>query len=178
MSSSVEYPYLSKPYYPHHANICGKIKTQLNQSLQLLSPNSQEIDCNLSLHYHFVCKSSLWRTKSTETFRSNLWIKSSNLLYKVSFWDQHTRTHEPNMLCACFCIVYELGMFFLYFYVYIIVHTIFRTSLVAQMIKCLPTMPETRVQSLGQKDPLEKEMATHPSTLAWRTPWMEGSGRL
>ena len=67
---------------------------------------------------------------------------------------------------------------FLYFYVYIIVHTIFRTSLVAQMIQCLPTMPETRVQSLGQKDPLEKEMATHSSTLAWKTPWMEESGGL
>ena len=48
------------------------------------------------------------------------------------------------------------------------------TSLVAQMVKRLPTMRETRVQSLGQEDPLEKEMATHSSTLAWKIPWMEG----
>ena len=53
-----------------------------------------------------------------------------------------------------------------------------RTSLVAQMVKCLPTMWETRVQSLGWEDPLEKEMATHSSTLAWRIPWMEEPGGL
>ena len=46
------------------------------------------------------------------------------------------------------------------------------------MVKHLPTMWETRVQSLGQEDPLEKEMATHSSTLAWRIPWMEEHGRL
>ena len=52
------------------------------------------------------------------------------------------------------------------------------TSLVAQTIKCLPTMQETRVRSLGREDPLEKEMATHSSTLAWKIPWMEKPGRL
>ena len=52
------------------------------------------------------------------------------------------------------------------------------TSLVAQMVKHLPTMRETRVQSLGWEDPLEKEMATHSSTLAWRIPWMEEPGKL
>ena len=51
-------------------------------------------------------------------------------------------------------------------------------SLVAQMVKHLPTMPETWVQSLGQEDPLEKEMATHSSTLAWKIPWTEKPGRL
>ena len=45
--------------------------------------------------------------------------------------------------------------------------------LVAQMVKHLPTMWKTRVQSLGQEDPLEKEMATHSSTLAWKIPWTE-----
>ena len=48
-----------------------------------------------------------------------------------------------------------------------------KTSLVAQMVKHLPTMWETRVQSLGQEDLLEKEMATHSSILAWKIPWME-----
>ena len=52
------------------------------------------------------------------------------------------------------------------------------TSLVAQMVKRLPTMRETWVQSLGQEDPLDKEMATHSSTLAWKIPWMEEPGRL
>ena len=51
-------------------------------------------------------------------------------------------------------------------------------SLVAQTIKRLPTMQETGVQSLGQEDLLEKEMATHSSILAWRIPWMEEPGRL
>ena len=52
------------------------------------------------------------------------------------------------------------------------------TSLVAQMVKHLPTMRETRVRSLGQEDPLEKEMATHCNTLAWKIQWKEGPGRL
>ena len=51
-------------------------------------------------------------------------------------------------------------------------------SLIAQLVKNLPAMQETWVQFLGQKDPLEKEMATHSSTLAWRTPWTEKPGRL
>ena len=53
-----------------------------------------------------------------------------------------------------------------------------RDSLVAQMVKNLPAMRETWVQSQGWKDPLEKEMATHSSTLAWKIPWMEEPGRL
>ena len=51
-------------------------------------------------------------------------------------------------------------------------------SPVAQTIKRLPTMWETRVRSLGWEDPLEKEMATHSSTLAWRMPWTEEPSRL
>ena len=46
------------------------------------------------------------------------------------------------------------------------------------MVKYLPAMRETWVRSLGWKDPLEKEMATHSSTLAWKIPWMEESGGL
>ena len=53
-----------------------------------------------------------------------------------------------------------------------------QTSLVAQMVKRLPTMRETRVQSLLWEDPLEKEMAPHSSILAWKIPWMEEPGRL
>ena len=46
------------------------------------------------------------------------------------------------------------------------------------MVKHLPTMRETRVRSLGGEDPLEKETASHSSTLAWKIPWMEEPGRL
>ena len=46
------------------------------------------------------------------------------------------------------------------------------------MVKCLPTMQETLFQSLDQEDLLEKEMATHSSTLAWKIPWKEDPGRL
>ena len=51
-------------------------------------------------------------------------------------------------------------------------------SLVAQMVKPLPAMWETWVQSLGWEDPREKEMATHSSTHAWKIPWMEKPGGL
>ena len=52
------------------------------------------------------------------------------------------------------------------------------TSLVAQMVKSSPAMWETWVRSLGWEDPLEEEMATHSSILAWRIPWIEEPGRL
>ena len=51
-------------------------------------------------------------------------------------------------------------------------------SLVAQMVKYLPTIWETRVQSLGQEGPLEKEMATHSRILAWEIPWTEECSKL
>ena len=51
-------------------------------------------------------------------------------------------------------------------------------SLVAQMVKNLPAMQKTWVQSLGQEDPLEEEMSTHFSILVWRIPWTEEPGRL
>ena len=51
-------------------------------------------------------------------------------------------------------------------------------SLVAQRLKRLPLMRETQLQSLGREDPLEKEMVTHSSILAWKIPWMEEPGRL
>ena len=54
----------------------------------------------------------------------------------------------------------------------------FRASLVAQMVKRLSAMQDTWVLSLGQEDPLEKEMAAHSSSLAWKIPWMEEPDRL
>ena len=51
-------------------------------------------------------------------------------------------------------------------------------SMVVQTVKCLPTMQETQVQSLGWEGLLEKEMATHSSILAWKIPWTEEPGGL
>ena len=51
-------------------------------------------------------------------------------------------------------------------------------SQVSQVIQCLSAMQETQVQYLAREDPLEKEMATHSSTLAWKIPWTEEPGRL
>ena len=54
----------------------------------------------------------------------------------------------------------------------------FKASLVAQTVKNLPAMQETPVRFLGWEDPLEREMATHSSILAWRIPWTEKPGSL
>ena len=62
-------------------------------------------------------------------------------------------------------------------YLYV-TYTSIQTSLVAQMVKSLLTVQETRVQSLHQEDPLGKEMATHSSILDWRIPWTEEPGWL
>ena len=60
-----------------------------------------------------------------------------------------------------------------------LIHThISQTSLVAQIVKNLPAMRETRVGSLGWEDPLKKEMATHSNILAWKIPWTEEPGGL
>ena len=56
--------------------------------------------------------------------------------------------------------------------------TSLRTSLEVQTVRNLPEMGETQVQSLGGEYPLEKEIATHSSILAWRIPWWEKPGRL
>ena len=67
-------------------------------------------------------------------------------------------------LCVCVCVCVAMYLYW--------------ASLVAQTVKNLPVMQEAWVQSLGQEDPLEKEMATHSSILAWRIPWAEEPGRL
>ena len=62
--------------------------------------------------------------------------------------------------------------------IHITIRKLIGSSLVAQMVKRLSTMRETWVRSLGREDPLEKEMAIHSSTIAWRIPWTEEPGRL
>ena len=60
----------------------------------------------------------------------------------------------------------------------LVLESIFRASLVAQTVKSLPAVQETQVQSLGQEDPLEKEMVTHSCILAWKILWTEEPSRL
>ena len=67
-------------------------------------------------------------------------------------------------------IFFKIYPFFFFFFPY----AAYRASLIAQSVKNLPAMQETLIQFLGQEDPLEKEMATHSSILAWSIPWTEG----
>ena len=76
-----------------------------------------------------------------------------------------TLTHLCVCVCVCVCV-------------FICVFSSRQFSLVAQMAKHLPEMQEIRVWSMGQKDPLERGMATHSSHLAWRIPWTEEPGGL
>ena len=63
-------------------------------------------------------------------------------------------------------------------YLYSYIYKLFENSLIAQLVKNLPSVQKTRVQSLGQEDPLEKEMATGSSILAWKILWTEEPGEL
>ena len=84
---------------------------------------------------------------------------------------------------SCIQVSQEVGYVVLYCHLinnipqFVVIHTV-KISLVAQTVKCLPAMQEIRVQSLGQEYTLEKEMATHSSTLAWKITWTEERDRL
>ena len=67
---------------------------------------------------------------------------------------------------------------FVFSYVYKLPYMFIRASLTTQLVNHLPAMQEAWVQFLGREDPLEKEMATHSSILAWRIPWTEEPGGL
>ena len=84
-------------------------------------------------------------------------------------WDENIRTFHYiyfHLIILNVCLLYYK------------VHVYYLTSQVVQTVKSLPTMRAIWVQSLGQEDPLEKEMAAHSSTLAWKIPWTEEPGRL
>ena len=82
---------------------------------------------------------------------------------------------------ASFAIIFshsEDCLFILFMVSFAVQKLLSLISLVAQMVKNLPAMEETKVQSLDREDALEKEMATHSSILAWRIPWTEEPGGL
>ena len=87
---------------------------------------------------------------------------------------------DDHMCGFFFCVLYYVPSVHISVYMpikYILI-TVSWSSLVAQIIKTLPSMQETQVQSLGQRDPLENGMATHSSTFAWRISWTEKPGGL
>ena len=95
-----------------------------------------------------------------------------SLLYRCCLWGHFPAKLQPSNLCLRVHVprtsqdnAYHLNVRGVFH------HT--RNSLVPQLVKNLPAMQETRVQFLGQEDPLEKEMSTHSSTLAWIIPWTE-----
>ena len=94
-----------------------------------------------------------------EHFKKNTWINST--LTTILFPSIYT-FEKPDFQSASWFTLCQLQC----------------SSLVAHMVKCLPVMQNTQVQSLGQEDPLEKEMAIHSSTLAWKILWTEEPGRL
>ena len=75
-------------------------------------------------------------------------------------------------------ILHESSLVIYYMNMYIQISMYVWVSLMAQMVRCLPAVQKTQVWSLGWEDPLEKEMATHSSTLDWKILWTEEPGRL
>ena len=109
------------------------------------------------------------------------------------FYDDDTSLHTHTHTHTYICVSHIWKLHHVKIYVLIIIYTLLLTfqflsyiniflnqegSLVTQMVKNLPTVQETRVQSLGQDNPLEKGMAAHSSILAWRIPWIEKRGGL
>ena len=78
----------------------------------------------------------------------------------------------------CLSFVTAILMGITWYHIVVLICNFLLTSLVAQTVKCLSTMQETWVRSLGWEDPLEKEMAIHSRTIAWKIPWTEEPGRL
>ena len=81
-------------------------------------------------------------------------------------------------ICLCVCISLSFFSFHLLHQSHFLLWYNRHASLVAQTVRHLPAMWETRIRFLGREDPLEKEMAIHSSTLAWKIPWTEEPDRL
>ena len=127
-----------------------------------------------------ICVSSLEKCLFRSFFHFLIWLFVFLVLSCMSasiFWKL--------ILCQLFHLLLFSPILRVVFFTLLIVSfaiqkllSLIRASLVAQRLKHLPAMQETHVQSLDREDPLEKEMATHFSILAWRIPWTEEPGRL
>ena len=111
------------------------------------------------------------------------WIFQTRILEWIAFpfsrgFSQPRDRTQVSCIAGGFFTNWPIKLSFVPFLFFPAVQDPIRTSLVAQTVKRLPTMWESRVRSLGRKDPLKKEMATHSSILAWKIPWAEDPGRL
>ena len=114
----------------------------------------------------FIC--GLFRAQFLNVSKPQLLHLSSGVLISQGCWADKLRFCPPIHLSTYHCEVIK----------YFISQSSIMLSLVAQMVKNLPAMQETRVRSLGWEDPLEKDMTTHSSVLAWKSPWTEVPDRL
>ena len=139
----------------------------------------------------------IWATVSSQScfcwlYRSSPSLAAKNIINLISvltiWWCPCV---EPSCVVGRGCLLWPVRSFGKTLLAFALLHFVLqgqiclllqaslpRISQVAQTAKCLPTMRETWVQSLGWEDLLEKEMATHSSVLAWKIPWTEEPGRL
>ena len=113
--------------------------------------------------------------------RNRLWAQEQVESSFISAYSRHSEEHYPHYNTDQKWIWRWISLSLSEMLYAICIYAIckcYMTSLVAQTVKRLPTMWETRVRSLGWEDPLEKEMATHSRILAWKIPWTEEPGWL
>ena len=96
---------------------------------------------------------------------------------KSRTWLKRLSTYHKVIRHKVLCMIY-MYILFIYLFIFRWYICIFCLFIYFQMVKRLPAMRETRVRFLGREDPLEKEMAIHSSTLAWKIPWTEEPDRL
>ena len=119
-------------------------------------------------HLHRLPPVHTMELKTLRTFK--IWSPSASIISSPT--NALLESPTAGILSPFYLFIIES---FLFIYLWVLIS---ESSLVAQMVRHLPKMQQTRVWSLGQEDPLEKEMATHSSTLAWKILWMEKPGRL
>ena len=130
-------------------------------------------------------ESRIWRLLHTNSLLCRVSVLLIPRLFKGQLYLHHVYPKWKNLkhfesiyLCPVFFFFAIILMFTILFICFGASSSCFRASPLAQTVKNLPARQETWVWTLGQEDPLKKEMATHSSILAWRILWTEEPGRL
>ena len=140
----------------------------------------------LDSHHHHQFRTFLWPLwekpflsipPNPFSFSIDLLVLDISCHWSQVMWSLCLVSFTQHHFSMFICVVTHVSASFIILHLCICT-TLFKTCLVAQTVKHLPTMRETWVRFLGWEDPLEKEMATHSSTLARKIPWMEEPGRL
>ena len=152
---------------------CGKKKTCWLQTQWSASRLSSSTMLQVPLKSWFCFKMCPYQCNSGRSRALREWVSRSFFQEKQTL-NQLRRVVRRKQARVSHCFSYgrDFHLVLLWFLVTTMV------SLMAQIVKNLPTRRETWVQSLGQEDPLEEGMATHSSILAWRIPWTQEPGRL